>query len=396
MKTTERRFPRKQAPRRGAVTPLIAMLLVAILSIGAFAISISQIQLARTQAQTIADCASLSATTVLGEQHMFNDESWDEIGQRIAESNRILGKPAVIARDNIQLGNAGADLDGNMVFRPGVRPRNAVRVNVQMGDNTAMGSVPLAFPFLFDVDTFSVKATSVTAKVGHDVCLCIDRSTSMNARLDGKYPPAYYHDRPGGPASAKYYPNPIDSRWAGLMRALPVVLDAFRDSEIREEVSLVTFGSARQWDDGDLSTYYSGASIDVPGTLDYDKIEDELRHMWDQRPMVSGQTWIDYGIESAIDALSNPDREFAHKTIILLTDGEQYPRTKKHYAAAQIAADEGITIHTICYAASGRGQKEMQDVAKIGGGKYFFAGNQQELKEVFAEIGQISPITIAQ
>ena len=86
------------------------MLLVAILSIGAFAISISQIQLARTQAQTIADCASLSATTVLGEQHMFNDESWDEIGQRIAESNRILGKPAVIARDNIQLGNAGADL----------------------------------------------------------------------------------------------------------------------------------------------------------------------------------------------------------------------------------------------------------------------------------------------
>lgn len=396
MKTRNNRFLTKKTYRRGAVTPLIAMLLVAILSIGAFAISISQIQLARTQAQAVADCASLSATAILGERSPDVNETWDELGQLIAQNNTILGRAAVISRDNIQIGNAGTDVNGRMVFHQGARPRNAIKVNVQLGNDTAMGSVPLAFPFLFDVDTFSVRASSVTAKTGHDICLCIDRSQSMNEKREGGYPTPYYNDRPGTSKSAKFYPHPTESRWAGLLSAIPAILDAFKQTEIEEYASLITFGSARQWDDGDLSTYYEGATIDIQQTRDYDSIYEELQHMWDQRPMISGQTWIHQGIYSSLQVLDDPNREFARKTIVLLTDGEQWPRNTLHYDAAQVAADAGVTIHTICYTAGSRGQQEMQDIASIGGGRYFFAANPQELQQVFAQIGQLNPLNIVE
>jgi len=63
---TRRRL--KQAPRRGVVAPLTAILMVVMLGMIAFAVDIGYITLSRNQAQDSADSAALAAVNKLADQ----------------------------------------------------------------------------------------------------------------------------------------------------------------------------------------------------------------------------------------------------------------------------------------------------------------------------------------
>ena len=65
--------------------------------------------------------------------------------------------------------------------------------------------------------------------------------------------------------------------------------------------------------------------------------------------------------------------------------------------AAEIAADRGVEIHTVGVgdpAASGEDRVDLgalQDIARRGGGSYFYASDQDALAEVYARIDQMTP-----
>ena len=179
-----------------------------------------------------------------------------------------------------------------------------------------------------------------------------------------------------------------------MLNSIDPLFEAFSRSKIEERFALVTFGSKRQILLDGKNITFEGATIDVQLTNNSQAIKNTLTHMWDDVPMISGQTWIDFGLDFAMTELTrDTSRDFAFKTVILLTDGLQFPVTQLHYRAAERLAAKGIIIHTIAFSNS-RGFREMQDIAKIGGGKAFFAPDQASLITAFEEVATMSPIAI--
>lgn len=376
--------------RNGAVLLLMSIMLVCMLSLGALAIGVAQLQLAQTQAQVAVDCAALSAVAVLGEG---TGDSWNEIAVLVASQNEAGGVPCSLNSGDVELGSYVTGADGSSQFVAGAMPNNAVKVDYK---SPAGAEVQLAFPFMSSIDRFAVKATNVTAKAGHDVCLCLDRSQSMCREPSGKLPAKIERTKPGCPLYAKWYPHPTISRWAVMKSAIPAIVEGFERSEVDEQVALVTFGSTKSVTYGGWSSYYNPSEVDVALTKNYDLVVEELYHMWDDRPMLSGGTRIDNGIDSAIEVLTRPDREFAHRTIVLVTDGRQAPYSKLHIEAAHRAAAEGIVIHAICFNAKAEAREDAQEIAAVTGGKYFFAVDEEELRAIFGSVSDLAEIAIVE
>lgn len=367
----------------------MTVMLIAMLSLGALAIGISQIQLARGEAQIVADCSSISGATIFGETLLGAYSTPASKAQQTSKINRVMGVSASINSSDVVLGRVTTNTAGKSVFAPHGSPENALRVTVRLADGAATAKQPLLFPFMFSTKTFGLHQTSVSAKLAHDVALVIDRSQSMNQNLKGGFPP-FDTSNP----SAKFFPHPTQSRWAKMLQAMEPMFEGFASSKIEEQFTLVTFGSYREYVYNGKKEIYQGATTDISLTKDTLKIKRSLNHMWDTRPMISGQTWIDAGLSDALVELTRDTaRNFSFKTIILLTDGQQFPVNNKHYVVAQEIAAKGITIHTIAFA-EGNGFKEMQDIANIGGGKAFYATDTEELKSAFKELASMAPVAM--
>ncbi len=376
--------------RNGAVLLLMSIMLVCMLALGALAIGVAQLQLAQTQAQIAVDCAALSAVAVLGEA---SGDSWREVAMHVASQNEAGGVPCSLQSEDVELGSYVAADDGSLHFVAGEMPNNAIRVDYK---SPAGAEVQLAFPFMSSIDRFAVKATNVTAKAGHDVCLCLDRSQSMCREPSGQLPASIETTKPGCPLYAQFYPHPTISRWAILKSAIPAIVEGFEQSEVEEQLALVTFGSTKSVTYGGWSSYYNASEVDVALTQDYDLAPEALHHMWDDRPMLSGGTRIDEGIDTAIEVLTRPDREFAHRTIVLVSDGRQAPYTTLHIEAAHRAAAEGIVIHAICFNAKEEARDDAMEIAAITGGRYFFAVDEEELRDVFGSVSDLAEIAIVE
>lgn len=369
---------------------IMAFMLIATLSLSALAIGISQMQLARNEALIVADCASLSASIAIGET--LDDPALNPalLAQNIVSLNQIAGKAAAVSDGDVILGSATRNAQGVMSFEPNAQIVNAVRVNVRLDDGAAMAKQSFFFPFMDSNKAFRVEQHSVSAKVGVDIALVIDRSQSMRQHITGGIPPALNPNRP----FAMFYPHPTQSRWAGMLNSIDVLFDELKRNRIDERVALVTFGSDRSIELDGETIFFPGSRIDIPFTKNVNRIKTELVNMWNVYPMVSGQTWIDAGIDDAIEILtSDANRSFAVKIMVVLTDGQQFPQNTKHFEAAQRAAAQGITIHTIAYSV-GAGAEEMQTVASIGGGQAFEATSVEALQSAFAEIGKLTSTAI--
>lgn len=85
------------------------------------------------------------------------------------------------------------------------------------------------------------------------------------------------------------------------------------------------------------------------------------------------------------------------RMLILLSDGADTSSRMTPVNAAAIAADKGVTIHTIGVGdpqASGEGKVDLeilQTIADQTGGAYFFADDKAALEEVYAEIDRLTP-----
>lgn len=376
--------------RDGAVLVIVLVMFIAMLTLSAFCIGVSQIQLASTEAQIVADCGSLSASTMFGEEdnHTGRYNTPMEVAKYVPLQNTVMGSRAIISDQNVTLGNARMGPNGKMLFTANALPRNAVKVVVELGDNASMSAQNLLFPFRMSTTSFGLKRESISAKLEHDICVVLDRSGSMrwHKQAGRPYP---YHPNWSRPFSW-YYSHPTDSRWGAVVGAIDPLVESLRQTPMSEECSIVTFGTRMNW----WGWQWNASDTNVAPTQDYSNFKSTLEALGESKPMHGG-TQISAGMDRAIQLLTGPNaRSHAYKTMVVLTDGDENSGSNA-VRSARLAAQQGIKVHTVTFASSS-GFRTMQLTADAGGGTAYWAPDEDRLREIFAEIGSAPPVSLIQ
>jgi Ca-activated chloride channel homolog len=204
---------------------------------------------------------------------------------------------------------------------------------------------------------------------GIDIMLALDISGSMNA-LDFK------PDRLG---------------------AAKVTADTFIRSRPRDRIGLVVFAGE--------------AFTQAPLTTDHDMLSEFLGQV--KQGLIEDGTAIGMGLATSVLRLRDSDAE--SKVIVLLTDGVNNQDQVQPITAAEAAREYGIRVYTIGVGKNGlapfRGQDFfgntriveqevkldealLQEIARMTGGKYFQATNNQALSQVYDEIDELETTRI--
>ncbi|MEE2639986.1 MAG: vWA domain-containing protein [Planctomycetota bacterium] len=342
--------------RKGAGAIMVLVMTVVMLIFSAFCIGICQIQLANSETQMVADCCSISATAILGEEISDNFDTPEKLAHHVAEQNSIFGATASLKNSNISIGSASMNpRTGKMDFKPDGFPKNAVRVDVVLGKKAAMSKQKLLFPFMSNMDSFAVSNSATTAKLEHDICLVFDRSQSMcHHKISGRSRPKH----PDHPFKGhyRYFPHPRQSRWSAVVNAVIPLKSALEKTPMKERLGIVTFACKRNFTFEGRTIRVKAATEDISLTNNYNRCHDRLKSMHQTIPMVNGQTWIHDGIDRGAETLfGKGSRPHAFKTMIVLSDGAQFvrnqPGSTAHYAAARRVAAQGIRIHAVAFGA---------------------------------------------
>lgn len=158
-----------QPPRRGAVIVLIALLMVFILGMVAFAVDIGWIALVKAHLQVAADAAALAAASELGRgQSKAIDAAKDVASKNIAGGST---EYASLATGDITFGYWD---NTNKNFTDNGNPTNAVKVRAHRD------KLPLFFARALGIATAPVEATAIAKINPRDIAFVIDLSGSMN------------------------------------------------------------------------------------------------------------------------------------------------------------------------------------------------------------------------
>lgn len=194
------RLSKSSQTRRGAIVPLVAICLVAILGLVALAVDIGMVAVAKTQAQNAADVAAMAGARTFNQQSGYNLTSVPAQAVTAAVANRIFntpvsGNPASIANPSTDVytsgdiklecggyyyvyNDASSSSEGFQMMFPSTggkaatEPYTALRATISTNSTTFFGKV-------FGVSSFNVKATAVAAHRPRDVVIIMDLSGSM-------------------------------------------------------------------------------------------------------------------------------------------------------------------------------------------------------------------------
>lgn len=89
--------------------------------------------------------------------------------------------------------------------------------------------------------------------------------------------------------------------------------------------------------------------------------------------------------------------EVDERVLIVLTDGNDSGSLVPPERAAEIARDNGVTVHTVAMGdpqavgESALDEKTLESVAQITGGGYFHANDRAELEAIYAQLDQLNP-----
>lgn len=192
------------------------------------------------------------------------------------------------------------------------------------------------------------------------------------------------------------------------MRDLMIVVDlsgsmetrdfADRDDEMIARIDAVKqvlgeFIERRAGDRLGLAVFGNAAYPQAPFTDDHDLVKSLLDEL--QPRMAGPRTMIGDALGLAVrmfDASTSP-----HKVTILLTDGNDTGSQMPVGRAARIAADNGITVHTIAMGDPSTIGEDMldvavlQEIAELTQGRFFLALDRQGLEDVYAELDRLEP-----
>lgn len=153
------------------------------------------------------------------------------------------------------------------------------------------------------------------------------------------------------------------------------------------------FIAGRQGDRMALIVFGSKAYVQAPLTEDLQTISELLNQT--EVGIAGPHTALGDAIGLAIRTFEASDIE--QRLLILLSDGTDTASRMSPVNAGEIARDRDIEIYTIGVGdpnASGEDRVDLatlQDIARRTGGRYFFAGDEQGLQQVYDRIDQLAP-----
>jgi Flp pilus assembly protein TadG len=167
--------------RRGAILPLIVVMLVALLGFLALAIDIGVIAVAKTQCQDAADNAALAGARSLDGSASGNATAATTTAKAAAAVNTILSQTVTSSQMAVQHGAYHYDYSG-MTFTPQFPPTAPDNYNLTQVTLTPKTSG--FFSRIFGLTSFNVQATAIAAHRPRDVAIVLDFSGSMNNETD--------------------------------------------------------------------------------------------------------------------------------------------------------------------------------------------------------------------
>ncbi len=161
------------------------------------------------------------------------------------------------------------------------------------------------------------------------------------------------------------------------LTAVKQVLDEFLEQRQGDRVGIIFFGSA--------------AFVQVPFTEDLDTCRVLLDEA--QVRMAGPQTMLGDSIGLAITMFERS--ELKERVLILLTDGNDTGSQVPPERAADIAKDNDVTIHAVAVGdplAAGEeklDEETLRAIASKTGGGYFWAGNREELSDIYRRLDEM-------
>ncbi|RMF45382.1 MAG: VWA domain-containing protein [Planctomycetota bacterium] len=358
--------------RRAAILTLFVFLLPVLVILLGFSIDLAYMQLIRTQMRAATDNAARAAAEDFAVTEDYG--SARIAGKQMARKFTVGNSVLKLKNSDFEFGRAVATTSGSYVFDANGYPPNAVRVVAKRDEQSKSGPIPLFFGQWIGRENYQPTTTSVAAFLNVDICLVLDRSTSMKVDVDSSEQGLSIYDprfcQPPGP----------NTRWLALESAVQVFVDVLNANAVDEYVAVVTYGS-------DLDDVYPGlcgrepeATLDLPLSSDvnaaFTEVQNRSGEVWNGNTVIA--SGIDLGTEELINGASA--RQYAEKVMIVLTDG--HPTSGDAVAAAADAHDAGIRVFAVTFGDYAN-QSYMQQVADVGGGYHEHASDQQALEDVF-------------
>lgn len=377
-------FAKKLAPnnRKAAILTLFIFMLPLLLIMLGFSVDLAYMHLVKTELRLATDNAARVAADNLSRYEIECDAK--DAGINVAKQFTVAGSRLHLRSEDFDFGRATADENGVFNFTPNDSPYNAVRVNAVRNAKSIDGPVPLFFSRLVGNKEFTPEITAIASFINVDICLVLDRSTSMKFRVDSNETGMSLSDR-------RFCRAPNDSsRWAVLDKAVRVFHDELRSNSAEEQISIITFGSDLDKVQPGLCGRLPSATLDLPLTTNIDSADGTIKKLSNQ--VWNGNTEIAAGIDLAVAELASPrSRRFADRVMIVLTDG--FPTAGDAIASATKAAAQRITVYAITFGPDGD-QTYMKQVAAAGHGEHAHAATENELKAIFKRFAAKATILI--
>ncbi len=392
----------KTSPRRGAAHILIAAMLFTFVVTAALTVDYSYMQLIRTQLQSSTDAAAKAGAEALSRTE--DATAARNAAVYYAAKNKVAGKPFTIQPADVIIGRVTSGSNGKWQFSENGMPANAVRIDGKVADTAAHKAIPLFFAPALGHSKFSTKAQSTAGQQEVEVCLCLDRSGSMLFDMSGTdwvYPS-------GNPRLSTFTawgtlwqnhlspPHPTHSRWAVLRDSVDLFLTEAANFSTPPRAALVTWGTNYSMPISPY-TFYPSSSTDyglptasTSSSTNFSEVRNSV-HARNTIPMMGG-TNLSAGLDRAVAVLKGTNsKSLSSKVIILMTDG-QWNDGRHPSLAAMDARAAGITVHTVSMLTAS--QPDLQQVANITGGKYYWTTNQDQLRAAFRDLARQLPVVL--
>jgi hypothetical protein len=385
----------EQKSRRGAIVVLVALMIIVFLASVAFSVDVSYMQLTRTKLRSATDAAARAAGEGLSREQDLDYAR--QAAKDIAAANHVGGEPLLLEDSDIVFGKSTQMSSGAWGFVPNGQPINAVRVFGRRTREAPSGSVPTFFGRVFNVLDFQPTQAATVVRLDRDICLVLDRSSSMKLYLD---------DTSGTMSTSDSRfcqpPNMSLSRWGALSVAVQRFISALNQTPQVEHLSLASYAGGNNG-----ASSYAACSFTSPTSQINCALSENLSNVSSAMSSLAGQKWngrtnIAAGITRGTEALTSASaRPFAAKTMVLMSDGAaNEPGGCGSAGCAQAfnaavnaavqAASQDIIIHTVTYGEANPGL--MEDIAEATGGNHYIAPDEASLQDIFEEIALTLPV----
>ncbi len=345
--------------RRGAITILVALLLIPLLAAVLFALDVSYINAVNFETRTVADYAARAGGEALAQgKSLANVRA---VVKQIGASNRVAGAPLTLADSDIVFGNAVPDpVTGKYVFTPTEVSPNAVRVRAHRTADSSGGAVTLFLGKMFGTQSFQPLKYATACGGPRDIAVVVDRSGSMSNNDAGP---------PGGPAMTR-----INALKASVVQ-FRAAIDDTPDTEL---LGLYSFDKS--------------ARVETPLQTNYPLFDKKMAAM-----TLGGGTNISAGINlSAVHLASGLTRPGAAPVMLVMTDGKWNKGGDPVLAAKDAMLKiPNLTIHTVTFSKEAN-QTDMKAVANVGRGRHFHADTVTDLTAVYKTLAGLAAIRLVE